>query len=62
MSEPQSSQGPPEPNRYGHAYLPKAMGGLRSPEGYAICSLCGCRENTDASATECPNRLPPITR
>lgn len=35
-------------NRFGHRYE-----GLKTEEGYGVCSLCGCRENTDESAARC---------
>ena len=43
----------PEPNRQGHVYLPRALGGLRTAEGYARCSLCGCPENSGEAARAC---------
>ena len=40
--------GPPKENSFGHRYEGK------SRDGYAVCSGCGCRENTDEAATICP--------
>ena len=36
------------PKRFNHRYE-----GLKTAEGYGICSLCQCRENTDSAAAPC---------
>lgn len=38
-------------NTHGHKY-----DGRLSFEGYAICSLCGCCENTNEAASSCLKR------
>lgn len=40
----------PTKNKYGHKY----DGQLKTLSGYAVCSACGCHENTDESVTACP--------
>jgi len=37
-------------NHFGHLY-----DGEKSLDGYGVCTLCGCIENTDKAASDCRN-------
>jgi len=39
-----------QPNKYGHQY----DGQYKTVSGYAVCSACGCHENTNESIAQCP--------
>lgn len=42
-----------EPNLFGHVY----DGQTPPDDGYAVCTACGCRENTLEAAKPCPETM-----
>lgn len=46
------SKEPKKQNIFNHSY-----DGLKNIDGYAICSNCGCRENTDEASNKCNNKF-----